>query len=1179
MKKSKSFIFIIIPLVMLVVFIAIVCFFYSETHKQDKGLASIELSTSIERIYLGGCGEIDAVLRYSGDGSIEHGNFSYTSDRQDLVTFETKEGKYTGKYTIASKRNDETFNDVNVVITVSSLDNPEVEPNSIQLTVTDVQPLSISFFKNRTSTEQTTINIYQGYSISQINEIQNNTVAIPDYRPSQDYDIEWYSQETDELVAVNEDVVFYSESEIKLYGRYRLNKSLVLVDELDDSNSREIEAQLYFGESINDSILLRTLKEGLDNINGWSFKGWVPDINDDSSATAFSNGLLAGTFVSPVGTLYAKWTSTITFEVPLAKDATESLGVLKRADAQLGTQSYTQADTKTDAKTGTQSVSIPVTYNGRVGELPIVDYKYKDGLSAAEWLTGKFGEGASVNNYIKDGCYIGAPGQTYYNKTIVNIVFSDKLTNIEETKTVVYGACFNKDDFPVLEKDGWTIEHKWNVKDIGEVSEEEVSIATFCYNLNKATTCNAIWNVTIQYNADVGNIQNVYSEDERYYTVRYGDTLRLSRPSVQGAWFFVGWYDNVDLTGTAIKDQKTDSEEFIAFVNANKTLVDGKYVIKLYAKWENTVTLDYGYSNAEAIPEDYPTQLTLIYGKTISEATGKNLPTASDMAIPVGYSSGEAWYADKNQENKETIVDGNTKYYPLSVETLCFKWIGKKYKVTLKYIDKTNVEITVVTLEEVVFGKDMPVISEAYKSFALKPEGDFLGYYDTNTTIAYYDSGYNSIRKWDVAEDGVVLYALFGTEYKVSLDFNGGNGGATEVKTAYGHYLNAVNAPTKPGYSFTGYYDKKDEQSDTNKYYDANMNGCKVWNKTGNATLYAGWSVIHLNDITTSKANDDNFSGIDSSKSIYINISGGSGAYCYAYSIIQGYGVSASFDTATGSSYTNVKQNKLTVTKNRNNVNGKIKVTVTDYYTKESKSITLDFSTNCFAAGTRILMADGSYKNIENVKVGDIVMSWNFVTGQLEAMPVALYWYHGANVCDVLNLAFSDGTALRIIGTHGLFDYDLNQYVYLTAENHTEYIEHTFVIYDAVDGYNKIKLVNAYVTSEKVGSYSLRTACNDNTFAEGLLTLTAEDYPGYLTYFEVGENMKYDEKKMQADIELYGLFTYEDWLNDWSEYINYEEFIAFNGQYFKILLGKGILSYDDLFALIDGLRNGFDIQS
>lgn len=345
---------------------------------------------------------------------------------------------------------------------------------------------------------------------------------------------------------------------------------------------------------------------------------------------------------------------------------------------------------------------------------------------------------------------------------------------------------------------------------------------------------------------------------------------------------------------------------------------------------------------------------------------------------------------------------------------------------------------------------------------------------------------------------------------------------------------------------------------------------------------YVGCFILQniLDEITTSKNNDDDLKDIGSSEAIYIHISGGSGWYyiCEFYSRTSG-AATWEFATKADSSSTQVTKNKLTVKRNNDNVSAKRLVTVTDAYNGLSKTKTLDVSTSCFAEGTRILMVDGSYKNIEDVKVGDIVMSWNFVTGQFEAMPVALYWYHGTSVHTVLNLEFSDRTTLRIIGTHGLFDYDLNKYIYFTADNYMDYIGHSFVIYDAIQGYNRITLTNAYVTSEEVGSYSLRTACNDNAFAEGLLTLTAEDFSGYLTYFEIGENMKYDEEKMQADIEMYGLFTYEDWLDDWSGYITCEEFIAFSGQYFKILIGKGILTYEDIFTLIDGLRNGLDIQS
>ncbi|MDR2091177.1 MAG: InlB B-repeat-containing protein [Clostridiales bacterium] len=226
------------------------------------------------------------------------------------------------------------------------------------------------------------------------------------------------------------------------------------------------------------------------------------------------------------------------------------------------------------------------------------------------------------------------------------------------------------------------------------------------------------------------------------------------------------------------------------------------------------------------------------------------------------------------------------------------------------------------------------------------------------------------------------------------------------------------------------------------------------------------------------------------------------------------------------------------------------------------------YSDGCFASGTMILMSDGTQKPIENIKRGDMIMSWNFITGELEATPVSLYWDHGEDVYNIVNLEFSDGGVVRIITMHGFFDYDLNEFVYISENNYTDYINHRFVRYDSSGNYKVVTLTNASVTSEKTGCYSLRSAYNDNAFAGGLLTLTIEDAKGFLTYFKVGDDLKYDEKMMQEDIDKYGLYTYEEW----ADYVSYEEFAALNGKYFKILIGKGIIASDDIFTLIAGLR-------
>ena len=62
----------------------------------------------------------------------------------------------------------------------------------------------------------------------------------------------------------------------------------------------------------------------------------------------------------------------------------------------------------------------------------------------------------------------------------------------------------------------------------------------------------------------------------------------------------------------------------------------------------------------------------------------------------------------------------------------------------------------------------------------------------------------------------------------------------------------------------------------------------------------------------------------------------------------------------------------------------------------------------------------------------------------------------------------------------------------------------------------------------------------------------------------VGENMTYDQIAMESDLEAYGKYTYDDF----AEYISYEQYVAFNGDYLKISVGKGYLTFEDILELI-----------
>ena len=116
--------------------------------------------------------------------------------------------------------------------------------------------------------------------------------------------------------------------------------------------------------------------------------------------------------------------------------------------------------------------------------------------------------------------------------------------------------------------------------------------------------------------------------------------------------------------------------------------------------------------------------------------------------------------------------------------------------------------------------------------------------------------------------------------------------------------------------------------------------------------------------------------------------------------------------------------------------------------------------------------------------------------------------------------------------------------------------------------YENVELVEYEITVENVAYYSIQTAIYNNCIAEGMLTLTAPPetlgYNGWFDYFEIGDGMKYDEEKMQADIEKYGLYSYEDF----AEFVTYEQFIAFNGPYLKVLVGRGVVTYEEIIELI-----------
>jgi hypothetical protein len=98
-----------------------------------------------------------------------------------------------------------------------------------------------------------------------------------------------------------------------------------------------------------------------------------------------------------------------------------------------------------------------------------------------------------------------------------------------------------------------------------------------------------------------------------------------------------------------------------------------------------------------------------------------------------------------------------------------------------------------------------------------------------------------SARTWNVASTATLYARWTANTYTVTLNGNGGSGGTASVTATYDNAMPTATAPSRGGYTFSGYYDTSASSGGT-QYYTYAMGSARTWNKTSTATLYARWT-------------------------------------------------------------------------------------------------------------------------------------------------------------------------------------------------------------------------------------------------------------------------------------------------------------------------------------------------
>ena len=220
----------------------------------------------------------------------------------------------------------------------------------------------------------------------------------------------------------------------------------------------------------------------------------------------------------------------------------------------------------------------------------------------------------------------------------------------------------------------------------------------------------------------------------------------------------------------------------------------------------------------------------------------------------------------------------------------------------------------------------------------------------------------------------------------------------------------------------------------------------------------------------------------------------------------------------------------------------------------------------CLVPGTRITLADGSYKNVEDITDKDTLLVWDIVEGGWRKAPVLFVEHDPEEEREVIELEFDNNINLGIIDDHGLFNITLMKYVYIkTLEDAMQYIGHEFFYCGPECCIKKLKLNNVTVSRKKITAHSPCTAKHLCVIANDLLTMPGNTEP-FTNVCDVDpDTLCYDSKQLSNYIETFGLFSEKDFEGILPPSI----FFAFQGPLLKIKIAKGETSMEEINKLIE----------
>lgn len=209
----------------------------------------------------------------------------------------------------------------------------------------------------------------------------------------------------------------------------------------------------------------------------------------------------------------------------------------------------------------------------------------------------------------------------------------------------------------------------------------------------------------------------------------------------------------------------------------------------------------------------------------------------------------------------------------------------------------------------------------------------------------------------------------------------------------------------------------------------------------------------------------------------------------------------------------------------------------------------------CLIEGTKVLLADNTYKNIEDIKYDDLLLVWNYETGKLvKEYPI---WMEKEKVTDsYTNIEFNDGSNIGVVGAHAFFSRDYNEFV--SVDDKDKFHVNSRILKVENNKLKEVKVTKIEKINKKVKYYFVASTrywniiSNDFVTTDGYTDITnLYKFDKNITWDKNRKIIKVDYKEVENELPYYlfkgfraeevGVLIYKNQgsIESFKEYVNY----------------------------------------